>query len=203
MILEESTNVTERQRDQLTRLRKSAERMRTMVDGLLQLSRLSTHAHPFQPVDLSLIMQEVLADLEIQIKRTGGVVEVGDLPVIHADPLQMQQLLQNLIGNALKFQPPGGKPRVKVSSCQPTPESVQILVHDNGIGFDKEYIGRLFQPFRRLVGRSEYEGSGMGLAISRKIVERHGGEITVRSQSGHGASFTITLPIKPSGSRNE
>jgi len=196
MILDGSTNLTEQQKDHLSRMRKSAERMRKMVDGLLQISRLSTHGQTFQTVNLRQITLEVLSDLEIQIKRTNAVVEVCDLPVIKGDRLQMRQLLQNLIGNALKFQPPGGKPHVKVFSSQPTPETVQIMVMDNGIGFDQQHAESLFQPFKRLVGKSEYEGSGIGLAISRKIVERHKGEITARSKKGNGTTFIITLPIK-------
>jgi PAS domain S-box-containing protein len=199
MIAEGANNLTEQQRDKFDRLRKSTGRMRHMIDGLLQLSRLSTRAQPFQLVDLSKIIEEVLSDLELRIKQAGGVIEVGELPVIEADPLQMRQLFQNLVGNALKFQPPGGKPHVKISSCQPTPVSVQISITDNGIGFDESQIETVFQPFKRLVGKSEYEGSGIGLAISRKIVERHGGEISARSMRGKGAAFIITLPISQNG----
>jgi signal transduction histidine kinase len=175
-------------------MQQSAGRMRVMVDGLLQLSRLSTQAQPFQRVDLCQIVQEVLSDLEAQIRRTAGVVEVGELPTLKADPLQMRQLFQNLIGNALKFQPPGQAPRVKVSSSPLGPWSVQIWVEDNGIGFDLEKAEQLFQPFKRLVGKSEYEGTGLGLAICRRIVERHGGEISVRSQVGRGTTFAVTMP---------
>jgi PAS domain S-box-containing protein len=202
MIAEGANNLTEQQRDKFDRLRKSTGRMRHMVDGLLQLSRLSTRAQPFQQVDLSKITEEVLSDLELRIKQTGGVIEVGELPVIEADPVQMRQLFQNLVGNALKFQPPGGKPHVKISSCQPTPVSVQISVTDNGIGFDESHMETVFQPFKRLVGRSEYEGSGIGLAISRKIIERHAGEITARSTRGKGATFIITLPIEQNDTAN-
>jgi PAS domain S-box-containing protein len=202
MIAEGANNLTEQQRDKFDRLRKSTGRMRHMIDGLLQLSRLSTRAQPFQQVDLSKIIEEVLSDLELRIKQAGGVIEVAELPVIEADPLQMRQLFQNLVGNALKFQPPGGKPHVKISSCQPTPVSVQISITDNGIGFDESQIETVFQPFKRLVGKSEYEGSGIGLAISRKIVERHGGEISARSMRGKGAAFIITLPISQNDSSN-
>jgi PAS domain S-box-containing protein len=201
LILEEAANLTGSQRDQFERMRESAGRMRKMVDGLLQLSRLTTHAQPFQPVDLYEIAQEVISDLELLITQTGGKVEVGELPTIKADALQMRQLLQNLIGNALKFQPPGGKPEVKVFSRQNSPASTQIVVQDNGIGFNQDLAERIFQPFKRLVGRSEYEGSGIGLAIARRIVERHGGEITVRSIPSQGTEFTVTLPIDQNGSR--
>jgi signal transduction histidine kinase len=195
LLLETTANLNEHQRDLVTRMDKSTNRMRSMVDGLLQLSRLETHAQPFQRVNLNEVIKEVLSDLEAQIRRTGGTVEVCDLPVIEADPQQMRRFFQNLIGNALKFQPPGGKPRVKVCPEQDAPGFIKILVADNGIGFDEAHATHLFEPFKRLVGKSEYEGSGMGLAICRKIVERHNGEITVRSQPGQGTTFIVTLPI--------
>lgn len=197
LILDEGTNLTERQKDQFTRMRTAAARMLSMIDGLLQLSRLSTQARSFQAVDLNHVVHEVLSDLEVLIKRTGGTVEVGNLPCLKADPLQMHQLMQNLIGNALKFQPPGRVPLVKIYSQRLTPTAVQILVEDNGIGFDEKHLAQLFQPFKRLVGKSEYEGSGIGLAIARRIVERHGGDITARSQRGQGTTFLITLPVDP------
>jgi signal transduction histidine kinase len=130
-------------------------------------------------------------------------VEIGELPQIQGDPLQLRRLMQNLIGNALKYHLPGTPPVVKVHARQLSGR-VQILVDDNGIGFDQNDAERIFQPFLRLVGRSDYEGSGMGLAICRRIVERHGGEIAASSQPGRGTTFVVTLPIHgPGSSGNE
>ena len=120
------------------------------------------------------------------------------LPVIEADPLQMRQLLQNLIGNALKFHRPGQPPMIKVwgEAGQNTNQQdcIHLMVQDNGIGFEEQHVVKLFQPFMRLHGRSAYEGTGMGLAICRKIAERHNGTITAKSQPGQGTTFIITLP---------
>jgi PAS domain S-box-containing protein len=198
-VLEGASKLDERQYDLILRMRKSAQQMRDMVNGLLQLSLLSTDIHPFQPVDLGQVMAAVLEGLDEQIRQSGGAVEAGELPVIEANPVQMHRLLQHLIENALKFQKPGGEPRIKIfSQPQPPPGTVQILVEDNGIGFDEAHAGHLFEPFKRLVGKnqSRYDGSGMGLAICRWIVERHGGEITASSKSGQGTTFIVTLPIR-------
>ena len=200
--------LTEQGRDYLDRMQNAAGRMQTLIDDLLMLSRITTKAQPFVPVDLAQVIQEVLSDLEVRIDETKGQVEVGSLPTIEADSLQMRQLLQNLIGNALKFHPKTEPPKVRIYSQllnheeqQPTGNSItpthcQIVVEDNGIGFDEKYLDRIFQPFERLHDRSVYTGSGMGLAICRKIVERHGGTMTARSTPGAGATFTITLPMQ-------
>jgi signal transduction histidine kinase len=167
--------------------------MRDMVEGLLQLSRVTTQGKPFGPVDLTQVVSDVLHDLESQMRRTSGKVNVEPLPTIEADSLQMRQLLQNLIGNALKYHHPETPPEVNITAKQLS-EKVQILVQDRGIGFAQEDVKRIFQPFQRLVGRSQYEGSGMGLAICRRIVERHGGEIVALSRPGHGTTVIVTLP---------
>jgi signal transduction histidine kinase len=144
----------------------------------------------------------VISDLEARLAQTGGRVEVGALPTIEADPLQMRQLLQNLIGNALKFHRPDVAPVIRVSA-RPSGETDangfdlwQIEVADNGIGFDEKYVDRIFKIFQRLHERHVYEGAGMGLAICRRIVERHGGAITARSAPGEGATFIITMPSR-------
>lgn len=197
----------DRGRDYLDRMHNAAERMQALIQDLLSLSQVTTKAQPFIPVDLNqLIVQEVILDLEWQIEQTGGVVKVGNLPIIEADPLQIRQLMQNLISNALKFHPLGVKPIVKVNSQlldieQGGAEKLvvthcQITIEDNGIGFDEKYLDRIFNVFQRLHNRSEYEGTGMGLAICRKVVERHGGTITAASTPGKGATFIVTLPTK-------
>jgi signal transduction histidine kinase len=125
---------------------------------------------------------------------------VEELPMVYADPTQMRQLLQNLIGNGLKFHQPDVPPTVEVEahdgSVDGFVKQVQITVRDNGIGFEERYLDRIFQPFQRLHGRGEYEGSGIGLAICRKIVERHGGSITAESRPGQGSTFVVSLPLK-------
>ena len=191
--------------DYLARIQNAAGRMRTLIDDLLAFSRVTTKAQPFMAVDLGRVAREVVSDLEERIRSTSGKVEVGELPTVEADPTQMRQLLQNLIGNALKFHRPEEPPVVRVEgkiapssasgNGRPVP-SCLLLVADNGIGFDEKYLGRLFQVFARLHGREAYEGTGMGLAICRKIAERHGGSITARSAPGQGATFIVTLPVQ-------
>ncbi|MGH8000639.1 MAG: sensor histidine kinase, partial [Brasilonema sp.] len=182
-------------------MQNATRRMQALIEDLLTLSRVTTRGQPFVPVDLTQITQEVLSDLEIRIQQTEAYVEISGLPMIHADPLQMRQLLQNLIGNALKFCPKEKVPIVKIYSQmlndQDTVELCQIIVEDNGIGFDEKYLDRIFNIFQRLHGRSEYEGTGIGLAICRKIVERHNGSISAQSTPGQGSRFIIILPIHP------
>jgi PAS domain S-box-containing protein len=189
------------------RMKAAATRMRTLIDDLLTFSRVTTKAQPFDRVDLGAIVGDVLSDLEVQVTRTGGTVEVGPLPTVEADPLQMRQLFQNLIGNALKFHKPDLPPRVTVQATPwgavsdgtdppPAGDGYRILVADNGIGFDPAYAERVFELFQRLHGRAEYEGTGIGLAICRKIVQRHGGTILARGQPGEGTAFVIDLPAK-------
>ncbi|WP_414590431.1 PAS domain-containing protein [Anabaena sp. CCY 9614] len=197
-------DLSEPGRDYLARMQNAALRMQTLIKDLLILSRITTQAQPFVWVNLAQIAQEVLSDLEVSIQQTGGSIEVGDLPTIKADPLQMRQLLQNLIGNALKFHRLQTPPVVKVYSqifsdqsekvclCA---ETCQIIVEDNGIGFAQKYVDRIFNVFQRLHGRQEYQGTGMGLAICRKISERHHGKITAQSTPGEGSRFIVTLPI--------
>ncbi len=196
-----SAELGEQGSDYLERMLASAGRMRSLIDALLSYSRVTTKAQPFAPVNLETTASEVVSDLEAQIHRSGGRVELEDLPTLEADPLQMRQLLQNLIGNALKFARPGEAPLVRVKSRPLGPNGSEIplcevSVSDNGIGFEEVYLDRIFELFQRLHGRQEYEGTGMGLAIVRKIVERHGGSITAKSTPGEGATFLVTLPLR-------
>lgn len=191
--------LTEQGYDYLERMQNATRRMQALIEDLLTLSRVTTRGQPFVPVDLTQVTQEVLSDLEVRIQQSGAYVEVGELPIIHADPLQMRQLLQNLIGNALKFHRQGERPIVKISgqkfNTEDAEEFCQIVVEDNGIGFDEKYLDRIFNVFQRLHGRSEYEGTGIGLAICRKIVERHNGSISAQSTPGQGSRFIVILPI--------
>jgi PAS domain S-box-containing protein len=198
-------NFDEQQRDYLDRIRSAVDRMRTMIDDLLLLSRVSTKAQMFTRIDLNQVITEVLSDLEERIRAAGGRVEVESLPSIEGDSTQIHQLLLNLISNAIKFTRPGMPPlvhvkagRILISGHQlgsPARQGVELVVEDNGIGFDESRLEQVFQPFQRLVGRSQYEGSGIGLAICRKIVERHGGEITANSSPGVGSTFRVLLPL--------
>jgi signal transduction histidine kinase len=188
----------------LDRMLDAASRMSNMINDLLAYSRVTTKHQPHTLVDLNETLNGVVSDLEVRLEQTQGRIDVGHLPVVYAERFQMRQMMQNLVANALKFHRSGVPPRVEVSGSQFTDpetgdEMVALTVQDNGIGFDDHYLDQIFQPFRRLVGRSEFEGSGMGLAICRKIVERHGGSITAESKKGQGTIFMITLPVGEPG----
>ena len=167
--------------DYLERMRGAGSRMQLLIQDLLTFSRVSTKAQPFAPVDLQKIAGEVLSDLEVKIEETGASVNVENLPTIDADSLQMRQLMQNLIGNALKFRQSDKTPVINIFSRPSAPNGngsankIEIVVQDNGIGFDEKYTDKIFAVFQRLHGRTEYEGSGVGLSICRKIAERHDG----------------------------
>jgi PAS domain S-box-containing protein len=186
--------------DYLQRILGAAGRMRTLIQDLLALSRITSQARPFVKVDLNAIAQETRADLEVTIAETGAEITTRDLPVVRADPAQMRQLFLNLIGNALKFRREGEPPRVMVSGKRDA-ERVEVAFEDNGIGFDCKYADRIFKPFQRLHARDRYPGTGIGLAICKKIVERHGGSVTVSSAPGRGATFVVTLPQAPASAR--
>jgi PAS domain S-box-containing protein len=183
-------------KDYIKRMQKAAERMQNLLRSLLSYSRVSTKAEPLKETDLRKSVEEALSNLEIVIKEKNAPVEVGDLPAVRADRVQMTQLFQNLIGNALKFHRDGEAPHVKIHAKE-VGNDYEIYVEDNGIGFDEKYLDKIFLPFQRLHGRSsDYEGVGMGLAICKKIVERHGGKITARSELGKGSTFIVTFPGK-------
>jgi light-regulated signal transduction histidine kinase (bacteriophytochrome) len=182
-------------RQHLDRMLSAAKRMRFLVNDLLTYSQVTTKVQPFTSTDLSGIAREVCADLETSITEAQGQVDLGELPVIDADALQMRQLLQNLIGNAIKYRQKDIPPVVRIASSRPDPAYCAITVADNGIGFNSEHAEKIFRMFERLHGRGQYDGSGIGLAICRKIVERHGGTITATSTADKGATFTVTLPV--------
>lgn len=181
--------------DYLDRIQNSAARMQTLIDDLLTYSRVTTRAQPFQPVDLNEVLAQVVSDLEIRLEQTNGKITWNGLPTIDADHTQMRQLFQNLLSNALKFHRAGVPPLIEVKQVPGAgKDQVQIEVADNGIGFEEKYLDRIFTIFQRLHGRFEFEGTGIGLAVCRKIVDRHGGFITARSAPGTGSTFVITLP---------
>lgn len=194
----------ERGADYLRRMQDAAKRMQALIEGLLTYSRVTTKAQPLSPVDLAQVAREVLSDLEIRIEAKGATVRTGALPTVVADALQMRQLLQNLIGNALKFHREGVAPMVRISGraleqaeCGELGDGRwgRIEVEDEGIGFDAKHAERIFGVFQRLHGRGVYEGTGIGLAVCRKIAERHGGRITARSRPDTGSVFAVDLPL--------
>ncbi len=196
--------VDETGRYYLDRMQNAAARMALLIKDLLAFSRIATRGGAFRRVDLNEVLAGVLSDLEVSISEAEAAVEIDRLPAIEADATQMRQLLQNLIGNALKFHPTEARPCIRVCGALVPGEALagaggQVLrlqVQDNGIGFDEKYVERIFSPFQRLNGRSAYAGTGMGLAICRRIVERHRGLITATSTPGEGATFTVLLPVQ-------
>jgi len=206
--------LTDEGRDYIKRMRDASARMQTLINDLLTFSRVTTKAQPFKSLNFAEVVQGVVSDLEVRIEQTNAIVEIGELPKLEADESQMRQLMQNLIGNALKFSKRDEMPHIKIY-CEQFTNSVgafsingefhtteaadnfcKIIVEDNGIGFEEKYLDRIFTVFQRLHGRGEYEGSGVGLAVCRKIVERHNGEITAESEPQKGAKFIVTLPLK-------
>lgn len=184
-------------RDYLERMQNAATRMRRLIDDLLAFSRVSSKAQPFMLVNLGDVARDVVSDLEVTIEQAEATVTVGPLPVLQADPTQMRQLLQNLLTNALKFRREGVPPRVSVQGAvDKAAGRCEVRVEDNGIGFDEKYLDRIFNLFQRLHGQGKYAGTGIGLAICRKIVERHSGAITARSTPGQGTTFIVTLPFE-------
>jgi PAS domain S-box-containing protein len=198
-----AAKLDEESSEYLTRMQDAASRMSGLITDLLNYSRVTTRAKDFEQVDLGAIALEVISDLEVTIEQAGATVEVGELLRLEADPVQMRQLLQNLIANGLKFRREGIAPVVKVTAELLPAEGaeadgglVQLAIADNGIGFEEKYLDRIFGLFQRLHARHEYAGTGIGLAICRKIAERHGGTITARSTPGQGSTFLVTLQLE-------
>ncbi len=181
-------------RDYLERMQSASSRMSGLIDALLRLSHVTATPSKMEPVDLEASLRDVLTDLEDRVAESGGTVEIGGLPRVEADRSQMYELLQNLISNALKFRRPGQAPKVVVrGEC--VDSSARITVEDDGIGFDPGQAERIFRPFERLHGRSQYAGHGLGLAICERIVTHHGGTIRAESVPGLGARFVVDLPL--------
>jgi len=175
-----------------------ANRMRTLISSLLTLSEISSMAKAFVPIDLQQLLREVVDDLETTIERTGAHIDIGAMPVIEGDETGLRQAFQNLIANALKFSKEGKSPVVRVRAYR-QPDSADdgpwtIAVEDDGIGFEQKYAARIFTVFQRLHDQKKYEGSGIGLSIVRRVVQRHHGSIVAIGGSGRGARFELTLP---------
>jgi len=195
-LMDEEQNLSKKGEDYLSRIMNAGMRMQALLTGLLDLSTMTIAPIKPKSIDLNQIVADVVSDLEDEITRSKAEVKVDNLPTIEADPIQMRQLFQNLIGNALKFRKPDISPCVKITSDQSKDGHCKIFVEDNGIGFDMKHLERIMRPFARLHGRSEYEGSGLGLAACNKIIARHGGAFTAQSKLGEGSVFTVTLPKK-------
>lgn len=189
--------------DYVVRMQAASERMSALIDDLLSFSRVTTKQRPFARVNLNQVMDRVLDDLDYAIEETNANIHIDPLPTIDADGPQMAQVFMNLMTNSLKFHPAGVRPEIRVTNethlSSPLPEDerewCRLQFADKGIGFDAHYAERVFSLFQRLHGRDEYSGTGIGLALCRKIIERHGGTITAQSAPGEGAVFTIFLPM--------
>ncbi len=200
--------ISDKGKDYLERMQSAANRAQTLINDLLAFSKITSKAQPFVESNLNKIVQEVLSDLEVRIEETKAKIDLGDLPTLEADRLQMRQLLQNLIGNALKYRKEDVNPEIEIKANlyeekisdfngeKILKDMYRITVADNGIGFDEKYVDKIFTVFQKLHSRNAYEGTGVGLAICRKIVERHNGEITATSTPGKGSTFIVTIPAK-------
>ncbi|MDN3641047.1 ATP-binding protein [Simiduia curdlanivorans] len=188
--------------DYVNRMQNAAARMSKLIEDLLAFSRVSTRIKPFEKIDLNHVLDGVLDDLQLKIEQAGASIQSDPLPQVWADATQMGQLFMNLIGNALKFVAKGETPQVHISVTEMMLDDLdqipgyEIRITDNGIGFDEQYLDKVFSAFQRLHGREEYEGTGIGLAICRRIVERHGGSISAQSEPGKGATFIVRLPAQ-------
>lgn len=190
----------------LSRMVAAAENMRMLINSLLDFSRISNNAHPFETIQLDQIVRQVKSELDLRIEETGTQIYADPLPTINAIPSQMKQLFLNIISNAVKFRTPDVKPIIKINTAKASLKEIQelaldteheyykITISDNGIGFENEYSGKIFNVFQRLHGKAEYPGSGIGLAICKKIIERHKGIIYAHSEINKGANFIMLLP---------
>jgi signal transduction histidine kinase len=179
----------------ITRMEAASGRMQNLISDLLDLARVNSRGRELVANDLGEVAREVVGDLEVPIADVGASIEIEQLPVVLGDRVQLRQILQNLISNALKFHRDDVPPRIRISSESSEQGRCVITVADNGIGFDNKYAERIFGTFQRLHGRAEYDGTGIGLSIARKIAWRHDGDITATATSGQGATFRLTLPL--------
>jgi PAS domain S-box-containing protein len=173
----------------------SSERMKTMIIDILTYSGLSVYDNHFEITDLNAVIQEVLEDFEILVTEKDAEFIIGKLPAVEANKGQMRQVFQNLIGNALKFCKPNERPVITIQSL-PGYDYCRVSIKDNGIGFDEKYGGKIFSLFQRLNTKDKYEGSGIGLAITKKILDKHNGTIAAKSRENIGSEFVVSLPLR-------
>jgi light-regulated signal transduction histidine kinase (bacteriophytochrome) len=190
----------------LNRMLAATDNMRTLIDNLLEFSRTSRSSEPFVKLDLNQVLSEVKADLELKIEESNARIEYEKMPTLDAIPMQMRQLFTNLLSNAIKFRKPEEAPFITISckflsdeekeeeQLRESTNYFEIIVKDRGIGFNQEFEHKIFQIFQRLHGKAEYPGSGIGLAICKKIAENHSGLLFARGEQGMGAAFFIILP---------
>ncbi|RYZ48362.1 MAG: hybrid sensor histidine kinase/response regulator, partial [Chitinophagaceae bacterium] len=182
----------------LDKIIRSSQRMSQLISDLLSFARLSEEM-AFTESNINAIIEDILFDLELSIREKGAVVEVQPIPLLQVMPALIRQLFQNLISNALKFTRPGIAPQIRIWAARAGKDHVNIFIADNGIGFDEKYKDKIFTLFQRLHAREAYEGTGIGLTIAKKIVEKHNGRIAVNSHPGEGTTFVITLPAQQPG----
>ncbi|RAK02758.1 hypothetical protein LX87_00878 [Larkinella arboricola] len=207
LLQQASAELSPSAQDMIHRMHSAAERMHVLIKDLLSYSRLNTHQQTFRPVDLNDLISEVMVDLELNIRERNAQIKCPTLPTIKGNPLQLRQMFQNLLSNALKFRSPERPPQIRIRTEKVTifdipvpmrkrePAYLAISVEDNGIGFDERYHDRIFQLFQRLHSRDQYAGTGIGLTICKKVAEMHGGTIAAQSIPGEGATFTVYLPV--------
>ncbi len=188
------TNSDNQSKDYLQRIKLAASRMKNLINDLLKFSKVGLDGRSFEHTDLNKVVRNALEDLESRINKTNGKVIIKNLPAIEADPVQMSQVFLNLIGNSLKYHREGVPPVITIDHISENNGRHTISVEDNGIGIKEGYFDQIFKPFKRLHGRTSYEGTGIGLTICNKIVSRHGGTITVKQNTTDGVTFHISLP---------
>jgi len=207
LILEDDNNsLSEETRTYLDRIMVSIRRSQQLIDDLLNYSHISNSEEEMRQTNLGALLEEVLGEMAVFIEAKNGEVTVANLPVLRTIPVMMQQLFTNLISNALKYSKADSNPLIAISGREATPEEVaafsnngtqyyKIMVSDNGIGFEQEDADRIFEPFQRLHAKDKYEGSGIGLAICKKIIMKHKGFINAESSPGNGTTFNLYLPV--------
>ena len=200
--------------DYLERMESAARRMQSLIQDLLKLSRVVTQAQPFERCDLQKILREALSDLEVALEKSEARISIGPLPAVDGDPVQLWQLFQNLVNNSVKFRRPGVPPEIRITGrvfaapadliagAAAGDPVAEISVQDNGIGFEEKFAEQIFVVFQRLHSRDEYPGTGIGLAVCRKITDRHAGRIVAKSRPGGGAIFLVTLPVQQPSLKN-
>jgi len=181
----------------MDRMLASTRRAQIYLNDLLSYSQIRSKSQPIVPVDLNKLVKNVLLHFSLAITKKKAQVKTGELPTVISDQYMMRQLFQNLIGNSLKFSKPGQSPKIKIYSRPNSNGFFEIIVQDEGIGFNTSYFNNMVKPFKKLHGKDQYDGGGMGLTICMKIVRTHWGQLTANSKPGEGSQLIIHLPKEP------